>query len=105
MDTTQLKQAQQQFKVPCRQTSGFVTLDLYTRGGALAAYIACPETMGSLPDKSPAMDVQADDNKAERGEILLLPTTHNDNGLKRDLKRRHINMIAIAGMIVRAEAP
>ncbi|USW58099.1 Putative amino acid permease/ SLC12A domain-containing protein [Septoria linicola] len=55
--------------------------------------------MESLPSKSPAMDIQANDDKVERGEVLPVSTRHHDNGLRRDLKRRHINMIAIAGTI------
>lgn len=60
--------------------------------------------MESLPSKSPAMDIQANEDKVERGEVLLVSASNDDNGLRRDLKRRHINMIAIAGMIVSGRA-
>lgn len=54
-------------------------------------------------DKAPKMGISGtvvEADAAVRGDIEALPSGTNQAGVKRDLKRRHINMIALAGMIV-----
>ncbi|KAK4543240.1 hypothetical protein LTR36_005790 [Oleoguttula mirabilis] len=50
-----------------------------------------------LNDKSPSMGVVSE--PAERGDVESLSNRHDSTTIKRDLQGRHINMIAIAGMI------
>ncbi|KAF2166032.1 hypothetical protein M409DRAFT_66925 [Zasmidium cellare ATCC 36951] len=53
-------------------------------------------------DKAPKMGISGtvvEADAAVRGDIEALPLGTNQAGVKRDLKRRHINMIALAGMI------
>lgn len=51
------------------------------------------------PEK--AVDVEALDTGSGSGSAELGHTlSHGGTGMKRDLKRRHVNMIALAGMIV-----
>ncbi|CAO2658293.1 Nn.00g060160.m01.CDS01 [Neocucurbitaria sp. VM-36] len=53
-----------------------------------------------LDDKSPNMGVaNSEDGNAGHGEIESITPRNDSNAVKRDLQRRHINMIAIAGMI------
>jgi hypothetical protein len=66
-----------------------------------------PTSKASITDsKSPVtITLQQDDRNVDRGEIEALNPPPHSSGVRRDLKRRHINMIAIAGMIVSSYSP
>jgi amino acid transporter len=55
-----------------------------------------------LDSKAPDMGVATSDygvDNERQGEIESITPRNGSNAVKRDLQRRHINMIAIAGMI------
>lgn len=43
-------------------------------------------------------------NAADHGDIEAFSTSTHQAAVRKDLKRRHINMISIAGMIVRTKS-
>lgn len=59
-------------------------------------------------DKSPRTGISGpiiEADAAGHGDIEAFSTRPHQAAVKKDLKRRHINMISIAGMIVRTRRP
>lgn len=54
----------------------------------------------AIDTKTPATGVDNVGSDIMRGDVESLRNNEASTGVRRDLQRRHINMIAIAGMIV-----